>query len=735
LSAFLLLSEIALLMYSEKSGVLMGSEFIERSLSEIIITVKASMTLFVPVVFALVVLGIFIFLSYFLNRKKIHLFNLALIFIFLIFGSLYCINIDSLLKKDYLNRYNVKTYIVNKSWYCIKSVRDYVKWQQREKDAMADGIIKVKEDQLDFYFTLNPDRTIPDRYYPLERVDDIESTLSPFFYRSDTMPNIVFVIVESLGREWSGKNADRVSFTPFIDSLADESLFWKNCFSTTPRSFGAVPAITGSLPYGFKGFQFGNMPRNNTLISILKNNNYHTNVFYAGSFNFDAVGEYLIAQEVDYMSLFYEDYRKNGKKYEGTPWGYNDDIMYTKTIEELNSMDSEDPMFNMIITISSHDELNDDNPNFKYVFEQTDKIIETVSDSRQRIHKMYRNKIAGIVYSDNSLRDFFQKYKNRPDFENTIFVITGDHASEFYMRDNLSMFHVPLIIYSPLLKTTRQFTSIVSHNDITPSITALLRDNFNLKTSKYVSWVGTSLDTSSTFNSKQRHLFLRLAQEIKEMLYDKYYYNSENNALYVMNENADLIEVPDSDSLKSIMYDRLENLKYINEYVYNDRLTNYPIFSLDEFKNIAFFFQEDSLYLSTPEKQERYQMDFFPPIKIPMPAFASGWEKIKITLEADIKILDSLGVGNYFNIFFGCVGKNIVRNNSNVDKIIKYIPESKVRIGEWQKMNITRTFKVSGATDILLLVYFYIEDYEWVEKNRVVLKNISVKIEGLESKD
>ncbi|RYZ58141.1 MAG: hypothetical protein EOO14_10075, partial [Chitinophagaceae bacterium] len=76
-----------------------------------------------------------------------------------------------------------------------------------------------------------------------------------------------------------------------------------------------------------------------------------------------------------------------------------------------------------------------------------------------------------MAYSDESIRSFLLAYRQRPDFDNTIFIITGDHRLIPVPEDNmLSRFHVPLLIYSPLLKRQASFPALSSHLDIAPSL-------------------------------------------------------------------------------------------------------------------------------------------------------------------------------------------------------------------------------------------------------------------------
>jgi phosphoglycerol transferase MdoB-like AlkP superfamily enzyme len=63
-------------------------------------------------------------------------------------------------------------------------------------------------------------------------------------------PNLVFIIVEGLGRNFSGPGARLGSFTPFLDELAGRSLYFENFLSGQGRTFGVLTTVFGSLPFG-----------------------------------------------------------------------------------------------------------------------------------------------------------------------------------------------------------------------------------------------------------------------------------------------------------------------------------------------------------------------------------------------------------------------------------------------------------------------------------------------------
>ncbi|MBC7556231.1 MAG: glycosyltransferase, partial [Chryseobacterium sp.] len=113
--------------------------------------------------------------------------------------------------------------------------------------------------------------------FPFWRKENTPDFLGSYLNKSDQTPNLVFIIVEGLGHAYSSPNGYVGNFTPFVDSLAGKSLYWENNLSSAGRTFGALPSITGSLPFGKNGFlEMEKMPENFNLYNILKANGFQT---------------------------------------------------------------------------------------------------------------------------------------------------------------------------------------------------------------------------------------------------------------------------------------------------------------------------------------------------------------------------------------------------------------------------------------------------------------------------
>jgi len=61
--------------------------------------------------------------------------------------------------------------------------------------------------------------------------------------------NIVIIIVESLSAEYTGIGNPGHGYTPFLDSLANKGIYFKNGFADGRRSIDAPPSILAALPH------------------------------------------------------------------------------------------------------------------------------------------------------------------------------------------------------------------------------------------------------------------------------------------------------------------------------------------------------------------------------------------------------------------------------------------------------------------------------------------------------
>lgn len=266
-------------------------------------------------------------------------------------------------------------------------------------------------------------------------------------------PNVIILVMESFGSEYVGlKNP---SYTPFLDSLISESVYFPNAFANGRRSIEGIASILTGIPALMTEPLIASVFQNNQfegLGTTLKKSGYTTAFFHGanrGSMFFDqfmprvGIDQYYGAQD-------YPDQ----KDHDGT-WGIYDEPFLGWMSEQISGH-LQQPFFITFFSLTSH--------------------------HPYRVPEKYKNAfpkgpieiLPTIAYADLSLKEFFEKSKTQAWFKNTIFIITGDHTSKNYrpeFQNEISAYRVPILIYSPTFKfPVVPATTIAQHIDILPTV-------------------------------------------------------------------------------------------------------------------------------------------------------------------------------------------------------------------------------------------------------------------------
>jgi phosphoglycerol transferase MdoB-like AlkP superfamily enzyme len=466
--------------------------------------------------------------------------------------------------------------------------------------------------EIDFYQQHQP-FPFTSKEYPLLHADSSQDVLGSFFNLGPTPPNIVILVVEGLSRDFSGDKAYAGSFTPFLDSLSKHSLSWDNFLSTAPGTFAAHPAISGSLPYGKRGFSLINtMPDHLSLIKILRANGYHSKFLIGFNPDFDNMGGYMRLQGTDMiLSKYPSKYKEMGVGSEGWSMGYPDDALFNRSFEVMDSLPQQ-PYLNIYHTATTH---------MPYLFEQQhgyekkfDQKMKTIPDSSRvkKTLKETRQVLVTYMFADDCFRNFFAKYAARPDFKNTIFFITGDHhIGSFPSTCGIDDYHVPLIVYSPMLKTARKFYSVNTHNNLAPTIASLVLKNYPVAYKpKEVHWLNGVMDTATAFRNLHSMPFMEWSREMTDYIWKDYYLSGTE--LYKMTPDL-LEEKTDNDSVKQHMTRLLNNFKLINSYVCdNNKLFPAALLRLADKRELLYDYSDPALHSYFTRSSDTTLMPEFP---------------------------------------------------------------------------------------------------------------------------
>lgn len=420
------------------------------------------------------------------------------------------------------------------------------------------------EKDSELYQSLFPTHEYLNQEYPLiHRYQPIDS-LSKYFNSFDTRPNIVVLLIEGLSDDFI-RDYHNVKLMPFLDSLTQKSLYWNHCFTLGERSFAVVPSLLGGLPYGDKGFTLiEKLPRHLSLVSLLRANNYFTSFYYGQGGWFHLKDRFFKYNDINLVfekSCFDVQYEKIIIGDDNFVWGYNDKDLFRQAFDVLDTLSTIYSRLDIYFTGSSHVPFVIDNE--AYYEQKLNNITANVKQFDEiKFFQTYKTQLMSLLFVDDALREFFQKYAQRTDYENTLFIITGDHPmSEIPSKNALKKYHVPLLFFSTKLRNSKTFDHIVSHLDVYETILPLL-DKYAVNMPDYSASLGSNL-----FLKHDRQLVF---MNENRLLIDYYVgdYFLSNNGLYKVKDDLSFIKTKSSSNKKQLKKE-LESFRKTNAHICN----------------------------------------------------------------------------------------------------------------------------------------------------------------------
>ncbi len=273
--------------------------------------------------------------------------------------------------------------------------------------------------------------------------------------------NVVLIIWESFSKEWVGSlNKDiegYIGYTPFIDSLLSESYVFTRGYANGRKSIDVLPSVITGIPSSETPFVLSHYSGNkiNSLASVLKQKQY-TSAFYHGAPN-GSMGFSAFMQQAGFDS--YIGMTEYGRKedFDGH-WGIWDEPFLQYMAHDIKNL--KEPFLASVFTLSSHHPYRIPTE-YEGVFPKGDIPIHQ-----------------GVGYSDNALRKFFETASQQDWYDNTLFVITADHAVDGHLPEYKTAqgaFSIPFIFYAPGTDFVGMNDStVVQQTDIMPTLLSML---------------------------------------------------------------------------------------------------------------------------------------------------------------------------------------------------------------------------------------------------------------------
>ncbi len=303
----------------------------------------------------------------------------------------------------------------------------------------------------------------------------IEQNIKPYkLYEREGVepkPNVVIFILESFSKEYSGafnkntKIKDFVSYTPFFDSLATQSLIATNAFANGRQSIHGMSSILAGIPTlkdAFTSSPYSNQ-KIQSVVSVANDMGYDTSFFHGapnGSMGFMGFGNIL-----GFKHYYGKTEYNNDADFDGI-WGIWDEPFFQYFAKTLNTKKS--PFMATMFSVSSH-----------HPFKVPEKYAGKFKRGPLEIHEP-------VGYTDYALKKFFETAKKMPWYQNTIFVMVADHTNQVAYPEYekaMNRFAVPILFYSPNPKYNLKGEIITptQQMDIYPTLADLMGYNRKIR--------------------------------------------------------------------------------------------------------------------------------------------------------------------------------------------------------------------------------------------------------------
>ncbi|NBO19061.1 MAG: alkaline phosphatase family protein [Proteobacteria bacterium] len=275
--------------------------------------------------------------------------------------------------------------------------------------------------------------------------------------------NVVMVVMESMSAEYMQAFGNTTGLTPNLDRLSGEGLFFTQLLATGTRTVRGLEALTLSIP-PTPGQSIVRRPGNENLFSlgfVFQDRGYRTQFIYGGYGYFDNMNYFfshngfevidrnlMAADEVQFANV----------------WGICDEDMFARAIREGDKAYAEGkPFFQLIMTTSNH-----------RPYTYPSGRIDIPSHS---------NRLGGVKYADYSVGKLVEWAKEKPWFNDTVFVFVADHTAGAGGKAELDSkkYHIPAIVYAPGFVPVSRYEKLASQIDVAPVLLGLLNFTYYSK--------------------------------------------------------------------------------------------------------------------------------------------------------------------------------------------------------------------------------------------------------------
>ncbi|MCF6408463.1 LTA synthase family protein [Pseudalkalibacillus salsuginis] len=289
--------------------------------------------------------------------------------------------------------------------------------------------------------------------------------------------NVVIITLESMQNFVIDNNLEGKEITPFLNELKkdEDTYYFPNFYHQTGQGKTSdseflldnsmYPLPSGAVFFTHSQNEYQATPE------LLKEEGYHTANFHANNKSF-------WNRDIMYNSLGYDKFYSatdyDIKPEESVGWGMKDEFFFQQSVDHMKELP--EPYYTKFITLTNH---------FPFTLEQEDEFIPEWSSNDGTVNRYFTT----VRYTDEAVKMFFDSLKNEGMYEDTVFILYGDHygisenhnkAMGEYLGKEITPFEstqlqrVPMYIHIPGDGNGKVMDTVGGQVDLRPTIMHLL---------------------------------------------------------------------------------------------------------------------------------------------------------------------------------------------------------------------------------------------------------------------
>ncbi len=268
--------------------------------------------------------------------------------------------------------------------------------------------------------------------------------------------NVVVLMSESFGAEFSRLYGSQRDWTPHFDRFAQRGIWFRHTYASGTRTVRGLEAVTSSFPPIPSESIVRRLGNDNvaTWGKVMRGLGYSTTFLYGGYGYFDNMNAFYAANGFEVLD---RTQIPKPVRFENI-WGVADEDLYDMSLRHFDDLaKTGKPFFAMIMNTSNHK---------PFTFRKGVPGVKAKKGGRE----------SGVRYADFATGYLLEQAEKHDWFRNTVFVVIADHGARVYGRADIPLksYEIPFMIYSPAHIKPRRVDALTAQIDVAPTVLGLL---------------------------------------------------------------------------------------------------------------------------------------------------------------------------------------------------------------------------------------------------------------------